>query len=349
MGKVKVFCVTVDTDPSTVPPAIPGCLCVSGSIVIKLKEPVQVKYLKVRLQGVSSCRWSEGSGDDKKSRSSTDLFINLEQELIRSDESSPHVLNQGSHKVPFVFEARTNRRLPSSYAGNSGHIVYSLNAKMDRFGVISDDRSSLVIKISNPLPLNPAIHEQPAVAEDSHTDCCLCCASGPVIVTANINKSGLAIGSGETLKVSLSVDNMKRKAITPKVGIIEISRFLAEGTSQTGMKVIAVAQPGQPIMPNTRNNRSSYVIGPIPPTVCGNIKSTRNIFVSYMVSVKMKGSRFRLLHPIFIGMGQTAYPNYQFLSLFSMSGDDPNAPPLIDFGRIMYTPYQPGQTVAVNC
>ncbi|XP_067943876.1 arrestin domain-containing protein 2-like [Watersipora subatra] len=347
MGKVKVFCVTINTDPATIPPAVPGCLCVSGGVVIELEESVQVKYLKVQLQGVSRCRWSEGSGDNRRTRSSTDILIDIEQELIRSDESSPYVLNQGSHKVPFVFQVQADRHLPSSYAGHYGRIVYSLSAKMDRFGVIFDDRSSFVINVSNPPPLNPALHEQPAVAEDSHTDCCLCCASGPVIVTANINKSGLAIGSGETLEVTISVDNMKGKTIIPEVGIVEMTRFLAGGSSRTGTKVIAVAQPGQPIMPNTRHNRSSYVIGPIPPTVCGNIESTRNIFVCYMVSVTMKGSRFRLLHPIFIGMGQTAYPNYQLFGLSSEPGDDPDAPPM-DYGSAMYAPSQPGQPASVK-
>ncbi|XP_067944307.1 arrestin domain-containing protein 3-like [Watersipora subatra] len=218
---------------------------------------------------------------------------------------------------------------------------------MDRFGVVFDDRSSFVINVSNPPPLNPAVHEQPAVAENSHTDCCLCCASGPVIVTANINKSGLAIGSGETLEVSLSVDNMKRKKITPEVSILEVTRFVAGRRHRNRRNVIAVAQPGQPIMPNTRHNRSSHVIGPIPPTVSGNIESTFNISVCYMVSITMKGSRFMLLHPIFLGKRQTVSPNYQFLSLSSEPRYDPDAPPM-DYDSAMYASSQAGHPAAVK-
>ncbi|XP_067944920.1 arrestin domain-containing protein 3-like [Watersipora subatra] len=251
----------------------------------------------------------------------------------------PYLLNQGSHKVPFIFRVQPDRHLPSSYAGRYGRIVYSLKAKMDRFGAIFSNRSSLIIKVSNPLPLNMALHEQPAVAEDSHTDCCLCCASGPVIVAANINKSGLAIGSGETLKVSLSIDNMKGKVIIPEVRIIEKTKFLAGGDYKTRTKVIAVAQSGTPIMPKTRHNKSSIVIGPIPLTVCGNIESTDNIFVSYMVSVTMKGSGFSLLHPIFLGKVQPTFSNYGFLDLSSEPRDEPYAPP-IDYGGDMYDPYQ---------
>ncbi|XP_067944534.1 arrestin domain-containing protein 1-like [Watersipora subatra] len=308
MGKVEVFCLTINTGSATIPPTNPGGLCVSGGIVIKLKKPVQVRYLEVQLKGVSKCQWS----NDDDSFVSTDVLIDLKQELIRSDESSPYVLNQGSHKVPFVFQTQADRHLPSSYAGPHGRIVYLLSARMSRFGVIFDEKSSFTIKVSNPLPLNLTL-QLPAIAEQSHTDSCLCFTSRPIIVTAHINKCGLVIGSDETLQVSLTVDNMNGFEITPKVCIVEITKCLAGRSSQTCTKKLAVAQPGQPIMPNTRNNKSSYVIGPIPPTVCGNIKSTRNIFVSYMVSVKMAGSGFKLLHPILIGKGQTGYPKYQFL------------------------------------
>ncbi|XP_067943872.1 arrestin domain-containing protein 3-like isoform X2 [Watersipora subatra] len=349
MGKVKVFCVTINTDPATIPPAVPGGLCVSGSIVIKLKKPVQVKYLNVQLHGESKCKWNEGSKGNARIYSSIDVLIDLEQELIRSDESSPYVLNQGSHKVPFVFQVQADRHLPSSYACGQygyGRIVYSLSARMSQFGAICHEKASLIIQVSNPVPLNMALHEQPAVAEDSHTDCCLCCTSGPVIVTANINKSGLAIGSGETLKVELSVDNMKGMEITPKVCLIQMTKFRAQRNYKTLTKAIsAEKQLGQPIMPKTRHNRSSYVIGPIPPTVCGNINSTNNILVSYMVT--MKGSRFKLLHPIFLGTGQTPYPNSQFRGLSSEPEEDPDVPPM-DYDSAMFAPSHPGQPAAVK-
>ncbi|XP_067944918.1 uncharacterized protein [Watersipora subatra] len=194
--------------------------------------------------------------------------------VMNMSESSPHVFNQGFHKVPFVFQVQADRHLPSSYAGQCGRDTYSLSAKMDRFGVIFDDKSSLVIKVSNPPPLIMALHRHSVIAENSHTDCCLCCISGPVIVTAKFNKSGLPIGSDETLKVSLSVINMKRKAITPKV--------------------------------------------------------------------TMKGSRFKMRYPIFLGEDKTAYPKHQFRGLSSKPGDDPDAPPM-DHGSAKYAPSQPGQ------
>ena len=60
--------------------------------------------------------------------------------------------------------------------------------------------------------ITPGVLE-PKLLQVQKTLCCLCCASGPISITARISRSGFCIGVGDSIPLEMDVENGSNRQI----------------------------------------------------------------------------------------------------------------------------------------
>ena len=96
----------------------------------------------------------------------------------------------GSHSFPFSLQLVGNN-LPPSYEGTVGRIRYTLTSKIIKSGSLKRNKTcEAVLTVASVVDINSPSLLQPQSMEVQKTLCCLCCASGPIVITARIPRSG---------------------------------------------------------------------------------------------------------------------------------------------------------------
>ena len=199
----------------------------------------------------------------------------------------------------FKFQLPSGLVLPTSFEGQTGYIRYSLLSRINRSWKF-DHTTTRAITVNETVDINTAQLVAPLSSSNEKTLCCLCCASGPLSLSAKTDRGGCC--PGESIAISTEAENHSNKRVTSvRATLKQIVISYARGRSHISGKTIQrIEGPG--IASGATSNWSNELL-PIPATV-PSISSCRVLNLSYVLTVTLGIHRAIDLHvtiPITIG------------------------------------------------
>ena len=203
----------------------PG-MTVTGTVFAVNDEPKDYKAIKVRIVGFAHVHWSESTVSEYSGRRQTRHYsarvgyLNTFIRIWDKDTSAGGgQFPAGSYQYPFSLKLIGNN-LPASYEGTVGKIKYTVEARVIKDGLLKRDTvRKTTIKIANVVEINRPDLLQPKSMEVQKTLCCLCCASGPIVIIARIPRTGYCIHQ-DSIPVEVSMENGSSREIRQVVASI---------------------------------------------------------------------------------------------------------------------------------
>ena len=270
-------------------PYYPGST-ITGSLLLDVDEPKSYNQIVVQFSGRSYVHWTEErsgddhesdtAGDNEETYTSTEAYVDLIAPLWNKQQSPDGKLAPGQYSWPFSFIIPPTA--PSSFEGTSrdsvGNIRYVLVGKIVT-GLLKFDHSVEVrvpvqqlVKITDPRLLQPARREvQKRLG-------CLCCASGPIVLTVALPKTGFCIGEPFQLHASLE-NGSNRRGLTMNASITQPVVYHAQGNRNWDTKTL-LNIASEEIEPQSSQNWDPTITIPtegvniIHGPSCSNIKVT---------------------------------------------------------------------------
>ena len=229
----------------------PG-MTVTGTVLAVSDEPKDYKAIQVKIVGFAHVHWSEssGSGQNRRTRhySAREDYLNTFIRVWDKDTSAGGgQFPAGSYQYPFSLQLIGNN-LPASYEGTVGQINYTIEARVIKDGLLKRDTvCKTTIKVVNMVEINRPDLLQPKSMEVQKTLCCLCCASGPIVITARIPRTGYCIQQ-DSIPVEVSVENGSSREVQQVVASIhKLVYYTAQGHyRQDSLDVATIASEPVP-------------------------------------------------------------------------------------------------------
>lgn len=260
---------------------------VTGAISFDLTKETKITSIAMGLTGKVNVHWSSGSGGKKRRRrhfsAKIDLF-NLRsvilQENILGGEAAK--LPRGTHVYPFTCHIPQGD-FPSTFHGIHGKVQYLLTVSIDRpwhFAKTFETELRFVERINN----RPELWA-PLTGCNNMYVCCLCWASGPVELTATLEKK--AFMRGETVKVICEINNASSRTVTPKAKLKERQTYYTHGrhNRNSGTRFV-ITQNGEPVHANTSDVHKELLLI-IPTNTHLTISNCSILEVEYMIEVSL--------------------------------------------------------------
>ena len=352
MGKPKIFSINLFGNN----PVYFAGLNIEGNILLELSEAKKAQGISVVLSGEVYVHWTEtrttGSGDEERTEtihySDSQIIFNSVFIQLWGNGTDSQEIPPGRYEFPFKFQLPSNLMLPTSFESNTGYIRYSLTATIKRSWKFNHT-AKRAITINEIVDINTP---QLSVSLSSSREkmlCCLCCASGPISLSAKTDRGGYC--PGESIAITTEAENHSRRRITAvRATLKQIVTYHAQGNSYHDHKVIQrIEGPG--IEPGGTSNWSNELL-PIPPTApC--ISSCRIIQLSYVLIITLGIPWATDLHveiPVIIGnvpyKGRQAVPNNHPPAQNYHSLSEPHSRDLYPPPPLPSDPYPPGPVAA---
>ncbi|KAL4228239.1 hypothetical protein ACF0H5_013672 [Mactra antiquata] len=241
---------------------------IQGQVLVELNEDMKMRGVRAQLQGKGHIYWSEGSGDNRRTYSASETYVETRLILFGQDSSSGNdtVLTAGNHMFPFQFVLPLG--IPGSFEGKSScYVRYTLKAIIDRPWKF-DPEFKMLISVGSVLDLNTVQNAMaPQQCTDSKTVCCCCCESSPITATFRIDKTGYVPGEPIICNAEIN-EGTGRGVHSSVVKLVMQTTYRTHGGSKTRRtNEIARLQHGS-IAPGETDvwNGERLVIPPVPPS-----------------------------------------------------------------------------------
>jgi len=302
----RVFTINLLGDNETY---FPGSV-IEGNVVLELSKPKKMKRLQIVLSGDAYVHWTEqkttGTGDNKRTEtvnySAADKFLDMNIHLW-DNESDSEKMAAGEHNFPFRFQLPTDGRLPSSYKSEfrtTGYIYYSLKATIVRSGLRLNHNTKRIINVNDLVDVNKPGLTSPLSKSKEKTLCCLWCASGPLTLSATIDRG--AYCPGESISISTEADNHSNRNVNSvRATLKQVVCMFAGGKSRRHIKNIERIQDAGIEARGSSNWNNKLLL--VPSTV-PTIDSCFILTVNYVLVITLGIPRATDLHveiPVKIG------------------------------------------------
>ncbi|XP_033634458.1 arrestin domain-containing protein 3-like [Asterias rubens] len=290
MGKVSAFQIQFDGDREVYNSGD----VIRGQVRLELQETKQFRGIYMHWKGRAVVTWTEIESRGKSKV--TVLYVAGEDYFDhyitiwgkdRSDiDDTKLELPAGQHSLPFQFQLPT-RQLPCSFEGTLGYSRYVARAVIDRPWTFDHVTKRAFTVSGIPYDLNKVQNPlAPVYNEDEKTVCCLCCATGPVSVSASTDKR--AYLPGETIYISASLDNKSNRSVhSLEAELIQSVNYYArrDGVGSPGYRttshvVTSVVTEACGSYGTAHWDRKPMVIPPLPPC---NLQGCNFIDIRYYV------------------------------------------------------------------
>ena len=236
------------------------------------------------LSGKAYVHWSESRGENQTIHYSDTqiIFHDVFLQLCSNGRDSQE-LTAGRYEFPFKFQLPSDPVvLPTSFESRTGYIRYSLLARIRRSWKF-DHTTTRAITVNEIVDINTAQLTSSLSSSNEKTLCCLCCASGPLTLSAKTDRGGYC--PGESIAISTEAENHSNRRVTSvRATLKRIVVYYASGRSYPISKIIQrIEGPG--IEPGATSNWSNELL-PIPATV-PSISSCRVLNLSYVLTVTL--------------------------------------------------------------
>ena len=198
----------------------------SGTLHITIDEPKNYKYVTVQFVGRADVHWTEShSTESTRHYNSTEVNVDLTQTLWSPAQSPDGRLPSGQRAFPFRFTIP--RTAPSSFRGSVGLIEYTSLGRIGTGLFKFDHRIVAKIPVQQLVAVTDPHLQQPVRQELRKTLCCLCCASGPIVLTIALPKIGYCIR--ETFPLHVSIENGSSRRVYVNATISQKILYTAQG------------------------------------------------------------------------------------------------------------------------
>ena len=265
----------------------PGML-VTGAVVCTTQESKDYKQIVIQLVGRANVHWSESSGSGNNRRThhyrSNEEYVSCVAVLWdKASNAQGGKFPVGSYRFNFNLQL-PGHNIPASYTGTVGSITYTLEARIAKSFLKQDKKAITQLNVANVIGINHPELIRPMSKEVRKTLCCLCCASGPIVMTARIPHTGYCIGY-DTIPIEVSVENGSSRVIqNVQVALVKRVLYTAQGRHRYDNVTIFTVNTRSVAAHETAVIQSEPLVLPtnIPPSLnnCGILS------VSYYVIVK---------------------------------------------------------------
>ena len=264
---------------------------ITGHVLVVTEEAKQgYKSIQVTLRGYADVRWSESSGSGENQTTVTyhshEDFIYQTITLWSSDNALNHELSPGSYQFPFALSLQpSGRPLPPSFEGTVGHIRYEIEATIVKASALKRNKR-ITARVAVAPVVDPNIVPNvrlPKVLQVEKTLCCLCCASGPISLTARVPRTGFCIVQ-DAIPFEVDVENGSNRQIRQLVAQLQQRVvYTAQGHHRYSIKTVA-GVASDPIEPHSSRSWRSPPLH-VPATE-PTIASCSIIQVNYYLKIK---------------------------------------------------------------
>ncbi|XP_070990989.1 arrestin domain-containing protein 3-like isoform X1 [Oncorhynchus clarkii lewisi] len=246
LGKVKTLAVCFDYLNDNNVPVYSGGDSVSGRVIIEVAGEVRVKMLNITARGVAKVRWTESRNAGANTAYTQNYteeveYLNHSDTLIgeERDEDSPEealtVLNTGLHEFAFSF-LLPQMPLATSFEGKHGSVRYWVRAELYRPWLLPV-RVKKEFTVFEHIDINTPLLLAPQAGTKDKTLCCWFCASGPISLSAKIERKGYT--PGESLQIFAEVENCSSRVVVPKAALCQTQTYFAKGKARQLQQQVA--------------------------------------------------------------------------------------------------------------
>ena len=280
MGKPKLFAINLSDDNSVY---FAGSN-VEGNVVLELSEPKRAQSISIVLSGKAYVYWLESRQGDNPSliREDTQHFFNDITRRLWGNESESVELAAGRHEFPFRFQLPWAAILPTSFESHTGHIRYSLLARIQRSWEFEHTTTRAII-VNEVIDINtPRLRKPLSGSTDKTLRGCLWCTSGSVSLTAKTERGGYC--PGESIAVNVEAENHTNRKMSIRATLKQKVVYQTASGFATREKIKTIKRIEGPGIGRHATTNWNNELLPIPLTV-PSIITCRCIKVSYMLTV----------------------------------------------------------------
>ncbi|XP_034025951.1 arrestin domain-containing protein 3-like [Thalassophryne amazonica] len=219
---------------------------ITGNVTLVLEKQIKIESFFVKAKGDAKVHWSERRGDRNYSYSANSRYFKLKQFLI-PEASSETSVPEGVHVYNFSLQIPQGR-MPSSFRGHYGKIVYMLEVKMIRSWKLDRTVEKEFNFISR---MTENLHHLQSRQVGSKEKELGIFSSGRVTMDAIVDK--MLYAPGESVTVFLRINNSSSKDMTPKFSILKNVEYRARGSRKCESQVICKVA-GVSISPDTNKD-----------------------------------------------------------------------------------------------
>ncbi|XP_034004836.1 arrestin domain-containing protein 3-like [Trematomus bernacchii] len=246
LGKVRVLAILFDSLNDNNLPAFSGGDLVSGRVVVEVTGDVRVKSLDVTARGVAKVRWTESRNTGANTAYTQNYTEEVEylhhyDTLIgeERDEDCPEegltVLHAGLHEFAFSFNL-PQMALATSFEGKHGSVRYWVKAELHRPWLLPVKVKKEFIVFEH-IDINTPLLLSPQAGSKEKTLCCWFCASGPISLSAKIERKGYT--PGESIQIFCEVENSSSRVVVPKAALYQTQTFFAKGKGKQIQQLVS--------------------------------------------------------------------------------------------------------------
>lgn len=278
-GMVHLFEINLESPPS--PKGYPSGSKVIGTVVVESGEDKNYQLIEVSLEGTGKVSWTTGSGENSHTHTAKQSYL-TESVTVWSDEGHGRILTAGHHEFPFAFSIPNT--CPSSYQDKmNAWIRYVVKGRITNKSMLKLDHSvEKQIAVVKEVCLDHTTAE-PVRKEKDTTEGCFCCLSGPIVLTAELPRSGFVVG--DRIPLSVFFENGSTSSLRIGASLIRKVQYKA-GRAKTKRSHTEVQEYS-----NYFDGRSTATWPPetlIVPDVLTTVKTPEGmISISYEVKVQV--------------------------------------------------------------
>lgn len=230
----------------------------------------------MKLKGKSEVRWTENHGKTTVTYHSKQKYFSIKQPLIPERQGN-NILSMGSNVFPFSFQIPA-QDLPSSFQGEFGKILYTLEANLSRsLRIDSKARAELTLVSKNDPNFDSSLRVPQQGATEKKMNLF---SSGYVAMNVNMDKTGFHQGEG--VKIVASIHNKSSRDVRPKYCVYRKHSFFAKGKRKVATKDV-LKEVGEAVPPSAGQTVTKVIT--IPATTTPTISNCNNIKVEYRLKV----------------------------------------------------------------
>ncbi|TRZ07680.1 hypothetical protein HGM15179_019428, partial [Zosterops borbonicus] len=208
-----------------------------------------------------------------------------------------HTIHSGRHEYAFSFEL-PQIPLATSFEGRHGSVRYWVKAELHRPWLLPV-KLKKEFTVFEHIDINTPSLLSPQAGTKEKTLCCWLCTSGPISLSAKIERKGYT--PGESIQIFAEIENCSSRMVVPKATIYQTQAFYAKGKMKEVRQLVANLRGESLSSGKTETwNGKQLKIPPVSPSIldCSIIR----VEYSLMVYVDIPGAVDLFLNlPLVIG------------------------------------------------
>lgn len=228
------------------------------------------------MKGKADVKWTENHGKTTVTYHNKEKYFSIKQFLIQEGQGND-TLNQGSHVLPFSFQI-PQQKLPPSFRGSYGKILYTLEANLSR-SLRVDSKAKAEFTVIDKLNLNSDSMLMSPQHETLDKKMKFF-NSGAIGMDVNLERTGFYRGEG--INIVASIHNKSSRDVKLKYSLYTKHSFFAQSRRKLHTKEI-LKEVGDPIPPSAGQTITKTIT--IPPDIGVSVLNCNILKVEYRLKV----------------------------------------------------------------